>query len=95
MLFPMETNCENPILPSMAQSRTDVQRAPDCEINAIFPGFGISAAKLALSFSPGTIDSGFLIGFRVQRLRTPHCKETNHLCSVISLDLWVEIFKCI
>ncbi|MFT5323163.1 MAG: hypothetical protein ACI8P0_001010 [Planctomycetaceae bacterium] len=54
-MLPTETKCENPIRSRTAQSRIDVPRAPDCEMNAICPAAGIVDAKLALSFTCGAI----------------------------------------
>ena len=44
-LFPRETTFEKPIFEVFAQSRTDVRRAPDCDIKLIFPFQGIFAEK--------------------------------------------------
>jgi len=39
----------------MAQSNTDVQRAPDWEMNPMWPLSGVAAAKLAFRWSFGTM----------------------------------------
>src|SRR3972149_2933315 len=50
-LFPRLTIFENPIPMPIAQSRMAVQRAPDCEKNAIDPGIGVPAEKEACSLA--------------------------------------------
>ena len=40
-LLPIETKAEKPIFPSMAQSSTDVHRAPDWEMKAMSPALGM------------------------------------------------------
>ncbi len=40
---------------SMAQSRTEVHNAPDCEMKPIWPGAGVAAAKLAFKWMLGTM----------------------------------------
>ena len=54
-MLPTDTKCENPSDCSLAQSSMAVHKAPDCETKATRPPSGIEAAKLALSFAPGTM----------------------------------------
>src|SRR6266700_1145914 len=54
MLSPSDTTAEKPIDRVAAHSTSPVAMAPDCEIRARSPDFGVLAAKLALSLAPGT-----------------------------------------
>ena len=50
---PIETKWLNPTFCLTAQSRTEVQRAPLWEMNAVRPGSGIFVAKLTLRCAAG------------------------------------------
>ena len=52
-MLPTETKWEKPMPCSSAQSSTEVQSAPDCEMKATCPAFGMPLAKLALRPSAG------------------------------------------
>jgi hypothetical protein len=52
---PIETKALKPTFSRKLQSSTAVQRAPDCEMNAILPLWAIPAAKVALSPEIGFI----------------------------------------
>ena len=51
----MDTIEENPTLLDNAQSSTDVQSAPDCEIRAMSPGSAALWLNVALSPTDGRI----------------------------------------
>ena len=55
-MLPTETKCEKPMPSSIAQSSTEVHKAPDWEMKPTRPGRAIPAANVALS--PPT---GFMI----------------------------------
>ena len=44
-MLPIETKWEKPMPCSSAQSSTEVHSAPDCEMNATLPGFGIAVRE--------------------------------------------------
>ena len=46
-LLPSETTLEKPILDDLAQSRTDVSSAHDCDMKLIFPFAGLCAENEA------------------------------------------------
>ena len=54
-MLPTETKYENPMPSSNAQSSTEVQSAPDCEMKPMCPLAGVAAAKLAFRLMPGTM----------------------------------------
>ena len=56
-MSPIETIAEKPTSRTAAHSTMPVAIAPDCEISARSPPFGMEAAKLALSFTFGSEDA--------------------------------------
>jgi len=55
MVDPMEMKYLNPTCCCLAQSRTAVQSAPDCDTNAMSPASGVIAAKDTFTPAPGLI----------------------------------------